>query len=178
MRLRPATVAVVCGGNWKSRDRLKMLKAIQQFFDQRIQGKLARSDDGQHALQLAAAALLIEMSRADYHVSEEEEQALTVLLEEQFGLAPAESRELIELATQEVRQSASLYQFTDLIDRHFSLEQKRSMLEMLWRLAFADGHKDKYEEYLVRKVADLIHLSHRDFIQTRFKVEAELGGSD
>ncbi len=154
-----------------------MIKAIQQFFDQRIRGELTRGrgDDGQHALQLATAALLIEMSRADFHVSEEEEQALTVLLEEQFGLEPAESRELLELATLEVRQAASLYQFTDLIDRHFTLEQKRSVLEMLWRLAFADGHKDKYEEYLVRKVADLIHLSHRDFIQTRLKVEAELG---
>lgn len=153
-----------------------MFKTIQQFFDQRIQGELAKggSQDVQHALQLATAALLIEMSRADYHVSEEEEETLTSLLEAQFGLAATESRELIELATLEVRQAASLYQFTDLIDRHFTLEQKRSVLEMLWRLAYADRHKDKYEEYLVRKVADLIHLSHRDFIQTRLKVEAEI----
>ncbi|MFQ5488615.1 MAG: TerB family tellurite resistance protein [Gammaproteobacteria bacterium] len=154
-----------------------MLKAIQRFFDQRIQEGLARGggDDGHHALQLATAALLIEMSRADFHVSAEEEQALGIVLEEQFGLTPAESRELLELAALEVRQAASLYQFTDLIDRHFTLEQKRGVLEMLWRVAFADGHKDKYEEYLVRKVADLIHLSHRDFIQTRLKVEVELG---
>ncbi len=150
-----------------------MIKAIQQFFDQHIQRQLAESGGGEHALQLATAALLVEMSRADFHVSEEEDRALAALLATHFSLSPAESRQLLDLAAQEVKAAASLYQFTDLIDRHFTLEQKRAVLEMLWRVAFADGHKDKYEEYLVRKVADLIHLSHRDFIQARLKVEAE-----
>ena len=151
-----------------------MIGAIREFFQQRIRPELETDDRAGHGLQLATAALLIEMSRADFHVSEAEEAALTGLLGRHFDLTEAETRELIELAGLEVKASASLYQFTDLIDKHFSPEQKRQVLELLWRLAFADGHKDKYEEYLVRKVADLLHLSHRDFIQTRLKVEAEL----
>ncbi len=150
-----------------------MIGTIREFFQQRIRAEVESEDRVDHGLRLATAALLIEMSRADFHVSETEEAALSDMLQRHFNLTGAETRELLALAAEEVKASASLYQFTDLIDRHFSLEQKRQVLELLWRLAFADGHKDKYEEYLVRKVADLIHLSHRDFIQTRLKVEAE-----
>ena len=153
-----------------------MIKAIQHFFDRHIQEGMSRPESAEHALQLATAALLIEMSRADFHVDAAEEETLATVLGQRFALEPAETRELIELAAREVKESASLYQFTDLIDHHFSHAQKRQVLEMLWRVAYADGHKDKYEEYLVRKVADLLHLSHRDFIQTRLKVEEERGG--
>lgn len=150
-----------------------MIGTIQRFFDRRIQKAMERPETSEHALRLATAALLVEMSRADFHVDAAEEEALAASLERYFSLTGAEARELMALAAREVKEAASLYQFTSLIDRHFSHDQKRQVLEMLWRVAYADGHKDKYEEHLVRKVADLIHLSHRDFIQTRLRVEEE-----
>lgn len=153
-----------------------MIKRMQQFFKSRIHTVLQVEDKSntEHALQLATAALLIEMTHADFHVSDDEKDTVKRALRKVFKLSQEETRELITLAEQEVRDSSSLYQFTNLIDKNFTLEQKINVVVMLWRVAYADDHKDMYEEYLVRKVADLIHVSHKDFIKARHIVEAEI----
>ena len=152
-----------------------MIAAIKKYFYDKMQPPLADAGtrDATHVLQLATAALMIEMSRADFHVDDAELVAITALLGQQFQLPKDEVQELVRLAEMEVKTAASLYQFTKLIDKSFLPEQKQQIIEMLWRVAFADGHKDKYEEYLVRKVADLLHVSHKDFIRARIRVEEE-----
>lgn len=152
-----------------------MLRSIRQFFDSRIQliGGAGQAADPEHALRLATAALLVEMTRADHDVNEKERGAVSDAVQRVFNLAPEETQELVRLAEQEADGATSLFQFTSLIDKHFSMEQKKRVVEMLWRVAFADAHKDKYEEYLVRKVADLLHVSDVDFIRARHNVEME-----
>ena len=142
----------------------------------RIQTVMEVDDNAmsEHTVQLATAALLIEMTHADFHVTDDERNAVNMALQQAFKLSEEETKELISLAEQEVRESASLYQFTTLIDKNFTSEQKRRVVEMLWRVAFADDHKDMHEEYLVRKIADLIHVSHKDFIQARHLIESEI----
>lgn len=154
-----------------------MIRAIQQFFESRIRAQAEGGDAAAraHALQLATAALLIEMVRADFHIEPEERRAALRTIQGAFQLGADETEELIRLAEQEADEAVSLYQFTNLIDRHFPQERKVQVVEMLWRIAYADGVKDMHEEHLVRKVADLLHVPHRDFIRTRHKVEAECG---
>ena len=149
-----------------------MLKAIRQFFDTHLQPASAgnNSADSGHALRLATAALLIETSRADFDVNAHERAGVVDAVQRIFGLTEQETTELVGLAEKEADDATSLYQFTSLIDRHFSVEQKRHVLEMMWRVAFADTHKDKHEEHLVRKVTDLLHLTDVDFARTRHKV--------
>ncbi len=153
-----------------------MIKAIGQFFNGQIRDPASRGQGraSEHALRLATAALLIEITRADFHVEDSERLAVDEAIIRMFELSEAEARELARLAELEVKESASLFEFTTLVDRHFTLEQKIQVVEMLWRVVFADGAKDKYEEYMVRKIADLIHVSHRDFIKARHRVEREL----
>ena len=153
-----------------------MIKAISQFFNGQIRepAMKGRGPESDHALQLATAALLIEITRADFHVEDSERVAVDEAIIDLFGLSEAEARELARLAELEVKESASLFEFTSLVDRHFSQEQKIQVVEMLWRVVFADGSKDKYEEYTVRKIADLLHVSHRDFIKARHRVESDL----
>ncbi len=154
-----------------------MLAKIRDFFDSRIQPgvRLADARQSEQALRLATAALLIETTRADFHVGRDERRTVQELVQRQFGLSRDESEELVSLAEEEADQSVSLYQFTELVDKHFSAEQKVRVIEMLWRVVYADGHKDSHEEHLVRKVADLLHVSHSAFIRTRHQVETELG---
>ncbi|MFQ5470986.1 MAG: TerB family tellurite resistance protein [Gammaproteobacteria bacterium] len=153
-----------------------MFSTVKEFFENKISGntvaKAEHSTD--HTIELATAALLVEMTRADYHVSAKERESVDRALSEVFGLSDRETVELVKLAEQEVREAASLYPFTSLIDKHFSQSEKIHVVEMLWRVAFSDGHKDKYEEYLVRKISDLLHVSHKDFIKARHLVEEEL----
>jgi uncharacterized tellurite resistance protein B-like protein len=157
-----------------------MIKSMQHFFKSRIHSVMQVEDteSSEHALRLATAALLIEMTHADFHVTAEEKDAVKRGLRNTFGLSTHETQELISLAEQEVREVASLYQFTSLIDKNFSPQQKKDVVTMLWRVAYADEHKDMYEESLVRKIADLIHVPHVDFIQARDIVETELADGD
>lgn len=154
-----------------------MIRAIQQFFENRIRAQAEGGDATarEHALQLATAALLIEMTRADFQTNPEEHGVVLRTVQRTFRLGAEETEELVRLAEQEVDEAVSLYQFTNLIDKHLPHERKVQVVEMLWQVAYADGVKDMHEEYLVRKIADLLHVSHRDFIRTRHKVEAECG---
>lgn len=153
-----------------------VLRRIQQFFANQIEERV-RGDEAsaQHALRLATAALLIEVTRADYHVDSHEQGAVTTAVRELFALSEQETAELIALAQEEAKQSVSLFQFTELVDKHFSAEQKARVIEMMWRVAYADRRKDHHEEHLVRKVADLLHVSHSAFVRARHVVEAEQG---
>ncbi|WP_421865871.1 TerB family tellurite resistance protein [Motiliproteus sp.] len=145
-----------------------MIEQISKFFSNcfEISDDEAPADN-ERSLQLATAALLIEVSRADFSVDDTERQAVIELLDSQFELTKPELEKLIELAEQEADQATSLYQFTRLINDAFSAEQKRLLVLNLWKVALADGYIDKHEDHLIRKVADLIHVSHRDFIRTK-----------
>jgi uncharacterized tellurite resistance protein B-like protein len=146
-----------------------MLQAIQEFFRTRIAPDGAVEPD-QHGLRLATAALLFEMLRADAEEHPDERWVLEKVLRERFDLSEAETRELAALADREAADAVSLYQFTGLINQYFTPRQKLQVVEMLWQVAFADGRLDRYEEALVRKIADLIYVPHRDFIRLKHRV--------
>jgi len=148
-----------------------MLQAIQRFFDSRIDPRhrdVRQSD--QHRLQVATGALLIEMMRTDVEVTESERAVVVAALQSKFDLTPEETRDLVELAEAEADDAIDHYQFTSLIKTGFSPEQKQKVVEYLWAVAYADGDADKHEEHLVRKIANLIGVSHREFIEAKLSV--------
>lgn len=144
-----------------------MLSSIRAFFDGFLQdaGNDARNEE--ERLQLACAALLVEISAADQHTGAEEKQALSTILQHTFALPPEQVEILWQLAAQESRDATSLYQFTSLINSHYGYQQKTALLSHLWQVAYADGRIDRYEEHLIRRIADLLHLSHGDFIRAK-----------
>jgi len=152
-----------------------MIRRIQKFFTDRIQsGVNGGEQSNEQALRLATAALLIEVTRADFHVEQSERRAVVSAVQDLFEISRQETDELVAMAEEEVDGAVSLFQFTQLVDKEFSQRQKAEIIEMMWRVAFADLDKDKHEEYLVRKVADLLHVPHSTFIRTRHNVEARL----
>ncbi len=149
-----------------------MISSIKKFFDTNIKGSDDRStDDPDHAISLATAALLIEISRADFEVREEERKAVAGAVQSKFGLTSGETEELISLADKEVRESSSYHEFTSLINSEFSREKKIRVVELLWEVSLADGEIEKHEEHLIRKIADLLHVSHKDFIAAKLKAK-------
>ena len=145
-----------------------MLDKIKQYFSNEL--ALDDSNNAEHSLQLACAALLIELSRADYQQDEAEQQAIEKALNKSFALSGEELKTLITLAEEENREAISLYQFTNLIKDNYSPEQRFELVKMLWQVAIADGNIDKYEDHLIRKVADLIYLPHSEFIRAKLAV--------
>ena len=149
-----------------------MLNQIKLFFEQHIALPPAQSDE--QNLQIACAALLVEMMHIDDRLEEEERQSIVCRLGELFSLTLEETNSLIELAEEQREAATDYFQFTHLINREFSSEQKLKLIESLWRVAYADGDLSMYEEYLVRKISDLVGVSHTDFIFLKNRVRAEL----
>ena len=150
-----------------------MLRSLQSFFEERISLLRGRGEDEvERRLGLATAALFIEMMRADFEVTAEERTKLEVLLRETLELDENETRELVAEAEREVESSVELFQFTRLIDEAFTPEQKAKVVERLWRIAYADENVDRLEEHLVRKIANLLHVSHRDYIAAKLAAKA------
>ena len=147
-----------------------MLTSIKAFFSQELRLDSDAGSDPQQALELAAAALLIELSRSDYQQDLEEQRAIEKALQSCFNLDPDRLQQLIVLAEQEMDQATSLYQFTTLIKDNYSQEQRFELVKMLWQVALADGEISKYEDLMIRKVADLIYLPHSLFIKAKLAV--------
>ncbi len=148
-----------------------MIRNIQRFFETRIRpvSGVTSQEVSEPALQLATAALFIEITRADSKIKEEESSMVASAVQKAFDIPPEKTAELISMAEEEVNEAVSLYQFTRLIDKGFSYKQKKHIIELLWHVVFADAEMEKHEEYLVRRIADLLHVSHRDFIDAKLK---------
>ncbi|WP_432823752.1 TerB family tellurite resistance protein [Trichloromonas sp.] len=125
-------------------------------------------------IQVATCALLLEMAHTDEEFHEFESALIEDLLQNRFGLPPAAVAELIELGHGERHASLDLYHFARDINEHFTIEEKVELIESLWRIVYADGLLDKYEEYLMRQVTKLLRLSHRQMIDAKLKVLAEV----
>lgn len=145
-----------------------MIASLTRFFESCLKPPARETTQHQqHRLQLASAALLMELASADHDFSPEEHQTLEQILRKTYGLTPQELQQLWTLAEQEKAGATSLYQFTALFNEHYDYPAKLQLMANLWRVAWADGRLDRYEEHTIRKVADLLYVSHKDFIQAK-----------
>ena len=153
-----------------------MIRAFQRLFESTVAtaARAAEIEEREHGYHVATAALLVEVMRADYEVRTEERDAVLRALGAAFGdLSPEESRDLLARAEERADDATSLYEFTRHINRQLDPEQKAHVVELLWRVAWADGDLDKYEEHLVRRIADLIHVPHSVFIRMKHKARGQ-----
>jgi len=153
-----------------------MLGAIRKFFSEHLAQDPAATDQAAATrARLAAAALLVEVVRSDHQISDVEREAVMASAGRKFGLDEAQARSLVELAEAEAKEAHDLYQFTSLINASFSPEQKVRLVEELWRVAWSDDVLHHYEEHVIRKVADLIHVPHSAFIAAKLRVQDARG---
>ena len=147
-----------------------MLNQIKLFFEQHL--ALSGPEDSlEEKLQFATVALFLEMMYMDDKVEPEEQEIILSLIHQNFSLTAEQSTSLLELAEQQRKQATDYFQFTSLINKEYSLEQKVRLIESLWKIAFIDGVLDMNEEYLVRKIADLLHVPHTAFIMAKIRVK-------
>ena len=145
-----------------------MIAGIRDFFNQIIApAAAAPGAASQHALHIATAALLLEMMRMDSSVTADETATVAKALQTRFGLDAQQVDTLMTLATEEAKQATDYFQFTSLINKSFSREQKIQVVEYLWQVAFADVHLDAHEQHFMRKIADLLYISHADYVAAK-----------
>ena len=125
----------------------------------------------EHGSIKACIALMLETSMADDLLDESEIKTLKATLINDFKLEETEIDELIEISKKNVDESTSLYDFTRDINDNFEAKERIKLIESMWKIAYADGNIDKFEEHIIRKVSNLIYVSHSDFIKAKISAK-------
>ncbi len=146
-----------------------MITKLQKFFDQYLSKETESKIPLERRLQMATAALMVEMLHVDEQVTAEEKTKLHHILKLRFKLSDDEIEILIDLANVEKHEATDYFTFTSLLNEHYTQQQKIKLIEDLWQLAYADNELNKYEEHLLRRLAELLHVPHQDFIRTKLK---------
>lgn len=141
----------------------------QTFFDEYLAADSRIADDPDASARCAAAALLLEMAHMDDTMAPVEQAAIFNAVRESFNLSPEQTEELIACAQAEREQATDYHHFTFLITANCDAAQRANLIERLWQVAYADQVLCKHKEYLVRKVANSLHVPHSVFISTKLQ---------
>ena len=147
-----------------------MIKKIKELISNLSDKGVQEESQDSSLINNACAALLIEIAYADKDFDESEKMSLKNSLMTTYKIDEIEIDELILDASQSVQESTSLYGYTRIVNDEFSYDEKLNLLKNLWKIAYADGNLDKYEEHLLRKISDLIHISHSDYINIKLEI--------
>lgn len=148
-----------------------MLNSIKRFFSSSM-SPAPEADEGsaKKDIRLAACALLLELAHADDEFTDDERQHLESAVRRQFGLDAAESTKLLELAQEAREEAVDLWQFTNLIAENYSTGQKMVLAEIMWGLVYSDGELASKEDYLMRKICNLLRLEPGYLAEARQRV--------
>jgi uncharacterized tellurite resistance protein B-like protein len=143
---------------------------LKEWFSRQFGNALPGTSSGSAgSLNLAVAALLVEVLRADYEVTAAERQQVVHSIGKLLDLGESDSVALMEMAERQTDQAHDLFQFTSMINQGYSAAEKQRLVEHLWRVARADETIHKYEEHLIRRIADLLYVPHSSFIATKLR---------
>jgi uncharacterized tellurite resistance protein B-like protein len=148
-----------------------MIDVLKHFFSSTAAGtKTDSAQTGGHDTRVAACALFLEMARIDESFTPAETREVVAILQKRYGLDPEHVNALMAAADRELEQSVDYWRFAERINRHYSIQEKVEIIELLWRIVYVDGRLDKYENYLMHKFANLLRLSHDQLIGAKLKV--------
>jgi uncharacterized tellurite resistance protein B-like protein len=149
-----------------------MLDTLKALFAEVAGGAKPQDRFAENDYRLAAAALLIHVVGVDGAISEGERRKLHAVLKHRFALDDAATDELIAEATTVEGEAVDLYRFTSLLNRTLDEDGRARIVEMMWEIIYADGRVSEFEDNVVWRVADLLHVSARDRLELRRQVAA------
>ena len=144
-----------------------MINKLTQFFTKNFLSEEAGEETEQRGIEFATAALLIEVSRSDEERTEYEKQSIIFILQGLFEFNEEELSSIIELADDAIEEAHDLHQFTRLLNESYDYSGRKELVVQLWRVAYADGRIDKFEEHIIRRIAGLLHVDNSDFVQAK-----------
>ncbi|MCW8864001.1 MAG: TerB family tellurite resistance protein [Colwellia sp.] len=148
-----------------------MIDKISTFFNTLL-AQEDKENDNELSLEIACAVLLCEVMRADSVYTEAEQEQLSLILTKQFDLNEQEVSTILAQAFELSENANDFYQFTSTLNQQYSLDERIKIVTLLWQVAYADGELASIEEHIIRKIADLLHLRHSEYIATKIAAEA------
>ena len=149
-----------------------MLSKLVNWFEEKTRQDEQAGRENNH--EVATAVLLYELMRADGDFSAEEQSAYEHILRTRFTLDDAQLTELLDLTKDKAAEAVDFSQFTRVINDTCTPEQRRGIIDGLWKIAYADDVLDPEEEHMIRRVADLLYVSHSQFIQSKLAAAGDL----
>jgi uncharacterized tellurite resistance protein B-like protein len=146
---------------------------MRKFMEKYMAEPEVSGQDEAERLRIATCVLLVEAAKTDEEFSAVEEDIITEILQKEFQLSQEAVKDLMEIAHAEREESVDVYEFTRLINRHYSREEKMKIMEFIWHVIYADARLDKYEDYLAHKLGKLLRLHHHEMIDAKLTVLAE-----
>ena len=145
-----------------------MISRLKIFFEQRLTVVSVESEaEIEHRLQLASAVLLLDVAQADHEYSDQEKKKIQLAVASKFSLTDEDIKQLMELAKAKSREAIDYHQFTSLLNKEFTNQQKIRLIELMWQVAYADGELDPYEDHFIRKISELLYLRHSELLSAR-----------
>lgn len=125
-------------------------------------------------IQIAACALFIEMANADGTFEKSEMEKIIGFLQQSFQLNNEKLNELIQLSQEQVKESISIFDFTQIINEHFNYIDKYELLKDLWRIIYSDKILNGYEDKLIKNIGSALKFNHKEIIETKLLIRKEL----
>jgi uncharacterized tellurite resistance protein B-like protein len=126
-------------------------------------------------VEVATCALFIELAKSDGEFSDDERELIISEMKSLFNLEKKYVDDLILLAEEKVKESVSIYEFTGVINKSFSQEEKIELLENLWKLIYRDEKLSAYEDHMIKKIGATMNIEHKQIINSKLWVKQQLG---
>ena len=149
-------------------------KILTQPEPQQISDKIPDEGSYRKKVQFATCILFVELAKADSKFTQDERDKIISIMKDKFSIDDESIKELIYLSEESTKTSESIYEYTNLINKNFSNDEKYELLKNLWRLVFIDKNMDKYEEQMVKKIGLFINVDYRDIISSKMEIKEEL----
>lgn len=148
-----------------------MINIVKQFFGKNASDQSAPTEQATtHDTRVAVCALCIELARIDRKFTRQELNTMLSILKEKYQLSPEHAQALMDEADRELKESVDLWQFAQMINENYSIDEKTEIIEMLWQIVYVDGKMDEHEHYLMNKLSNLLRLSHNQLIEAKQKI--------
>lgn len=144
-----------------------MLNKLKQLLQRELLNDNDNGDAMPLSVKLAAAALMIEVISADYHFKDEERDMLLAILQKRFSIDKSAAESLLQEAEQAHKAATDYFAFTSEINRSYSQEKKIELVHFFWQLANADQEVHQIEQHVIRRISNLLHVEHSDFIAAK-----------
>lgn len=151
-------------------------KILSTETDEPIEGRSGKPDNKEsRKLEVATAALFVEMAKADGEFTIEERNKIIKVMKNTFDLDKECVQDLIELSEEKIKESISLYEFTSIINEKFSNDEKFALMKNLWKLIYIDENLNMYEDHLAKKIGGMLNLDRQKIIEAKLIVKEEKG---
>ena len=150
------------------------MKSISDFFKDITSNKKTNIkpnslESFKDEMVLCICVLLIEVSKSDDDYDDSEKEKIVDLLEKQFSLNHDQIDMLMQMADKKNNEIVSLHELTATLNKEYTYSEEKNVIKMLWDIAYSDGRIDKYEDYTIRKISDLLYIKHSDFIKAKLR---------